>query len=281
MAVLLKGKPIADKIKEDLKEKLSSLKRPPLLASIQIGDNAATEVYIKNQTEAAKSLGIHYELKKLDASISQDAAAKVISELNADKNVSGIIIQMPVPGHINFRSLTGLINPEKDAEGMHPVNLGRIVLGDYKIGPCTAMAVMEILASTGVDLYGKNTVIIGHSEIVGKPLAMMLLKKFATVSVCHIATYEHSMLWEYVKKAEVLVVAVGKAGFVKGEFIKDEAIVIDVGINKVGDKITGDIEFETAEKRASFITPVPGGIGPITTTMLMRNVVEICCGKET
>ncbi|MFA5500758.1 MAG: bifunctional 5,10-methylenetetrahydrofolate dehydrogenase/5,10-methenyltetrahydrofolate cyclohydrolase, partial [Candidatus Omnitrophota bacterium] len=165
--------------------------------------------------------------------------------------------------------------PEKDAEGMHPENLGRILLGQYKIGPCTAMAVMELLEASKIDLYGKEAVIVGHSEIVGKPLALMLLNKFATTTVCHIATGERGALADHVKRAEVLIVAVGKAGIVKGEWVKEGAVVIDVGINKVADKIVGDVEFEEASARAAFITPVPGGVGPLTTTILMRNVVEL------
>lgn len=158
---------------------------------------------------------------------------------------------------------------------MHPQNLGNVVMGNYKIGPCTAIAVMELLESTKVDLYGKEAVIVGHSEIVGKPLSMMLLKKFATTTVCHIATGERGILHEHVKRGEILVVAVGKAGLIKGDWVREGAIVVDVGINKVGDKIVGDIEFDGASKRASFITPVPGGVGPLTTAVLMRNTIEL------
>jgi methylenetetrahydrofolate dehydrogenase (NADP+)/methenyltetrahydrofolate cyclohydrolase len=172
-----------------------------------------------------------------------------------------------------------MILPAKDAEGMHPANLGKIVLGQYRIGPCTAMAVMELLESTKMNLYGKEAVIVGHSEIVGKPLSLMLLNKFATTTVCHIATGERGVLADHVKRAEVLIVAVGKAGIVKGEWIKKDAIVIDVGINRAGDKILGDVEFDPAAERASYITPVPGGVGPITTTILMRNVVELFRGQ--
>jgi len=180
-----------------------------------------------------------------------------------------------VPKGIDAKRLVNIIRPEKDAEGMHPENLGRILLGDYNIGPCTAMAVMALLESTGVKLYGKEAVVVGHSEIVGKPLSLMLLNKFATTTVCHIATGERGVLCEHVKRGEVLVVAVGKAALIKGGWIKEGAIVVDVGINKVGDKIVGDVEFEGASQRASYITPVPGGVGPLTTTILMRNTVEL------
>lgn len=275
MAQILKGKPIADKIKEDLKSQISNFKERPKLAALQIGENQASEVYAENQKKQADALGIEYELKKLDDRISQEKAETVIRQLNKDKNTTAVILQLPVPKQINAKLLVNLINPSKDAEGMHPENLGKILLGTYSIGPCTAMGVMELLASTGVKLYGKEAVCVGHSEIVGKPLSLMLLNKFATTCVCHIATGERGALPEHVKQAEILIVAVGKAGIIKGEWVKEGAIVIDVGINKVGDKIVGDVEFEEAEKRASFITPVPGGVGPLTTAILMRNVVEL------
>jgi len=165
------------------------------------------------------------------------------------------------------------IAPAKDAEGMHPENLGHVLLGDAKLAPCTAQAAMQLIGSTGIELYGKEAVIVGHSEIVGKPLSMLLLSKFVTTTVCHIATGERGVLPEYVKNAEILVVAVGKAELIKGDWIKEGAIVIDVGINRVGDKLVGDVEFERAKQSAGFITPVPGGVGPLTVTMLMRNVV--------
>jgi methylenetetrahydrofolate dehydrogenase (NADP+)/methenyltetrahydrofolate cyclohydrolase len=163
---------------------------------------------------------------------------------------------------------------------MHPANIGKIVFGKASILPCTLAAVMELLKETGVDLYGKEVVIVGHSEIVGKPLALLLLEKFATVTVAHIGTSKAGKLEEHVKKAEVLIVAVGKAGLIKGEWIKEGAIVIDVGINRIADKIVGDVEFEGAEKRAAFITPVPGGVGPLTVTMLMRNLVEAAKSQQ-
>jgi len=275
MANLLKGKDLADKIKNNLIDEISKFKTKPKLAAVEIGENQASEVYIINQKKQADLLGIAYELIKLDGAISEKEAENNILKLNKDDSVTAIIIQLPVPKQINAKILVGMIDPSKDAESMHPSNLGKILLGDYKIGPCTAMGVMELLESTGVKLYGKEAVCVGHSEIVGKPLSLMLLSKFATTCVCHIATGERGALPGHVKNAEILIVAVGKAGLIKGEWIKEGAIVIDVGINKVGDKIVGDVEFEEAEKRASYITPVPGGVGPLTTTILMRNVVEL------
>lgn len=278
-SALLEGKVIAEKIKIVIKEAVDGLKskygRAPKLVALQLGENASSAVYVKAQKKAVESLGIEYELKVLPASITQAEAEELVRGLNNDKDTTAVILQLPVPKGVDAKKLVKLIAPEKDAEGMHPENLGRILLGQYKIGPCTAMAVMELLEASKVDLYGKEAVIVGHSEIVGKPLALMLLNKFATTTVCHIATGERGALADHVKRAEVLVVAVGKAGIVKGEWVKEGAVVIDVGINKVADKIVGDVEFEGASARAAFITPVPGGVGPLTTTILMRNVVEL------
>lgn len=274
MANLLEGKPIAVKIKEKISQEVQTLKNKPVLASIMVGDNPGAASYVKSQTKVAEGLGIEYKLHNLAADTSEAALIEFIQKLNADKSVNGIIVQMPLPQQIDYKKISQFITPEKDVEGMHPANIGKIVFGKAVILPCTPAAVMELLKETGVDLYGKEVVMVGHSEIVGKPLALLLLEKFATVSVCHIGTSKAGKLEEHVKKAEILIVAVGKAGLIKGEWVKEGAIVIDVGINRVGDKIVGDVEFEAAEKRASYITPVPGGVGPLTVTMLMRNLVE-------
>ena len=259
MAKLLEGKPLAEKIKQGIKQEVLSLKKKLVLASVQVGENPGASAYVKSQQKAAESLGIEYRLDKLGQETSEKSLIEFIQKLNSDKSVNGIIVQMPLPSQIDYKEISRHISPEKDIEGMHP---------------CTPASVMELLNSTGVDLYGKEVVVVGHSEIVGKPLALLLLDKFATVTVCHIGTSKAGKLEEHVRKAEVLIVAVGKAGLIKGEWIKQGAIVIDVGINRVGDKIVGDVEFEEAEKRASYITPVPGGVGPLTVTMLMRNLVE-------
>jgi methylenetetrahydrofolate dehydrogenase (NADP+)/methenyltetrahydrofolate cyclohydrolase len=275
----LEGKVIAEGLKAAVRSEVEALKaktgRVPKLVAVQLGENASSAVYVKAQMKVAQSLGIEYDLKVLPAETTQAEAEKLIAELNADKSTSAVILQLPVPKGIDAKRLVNMIAPGKDAEGMHPENLGKILLGQYKTGPCTAMAVMELLESTKINLYGKEAVIVGHSEIVGKPLALMLLNKFVTTTVCHIATGERGVLSDHVKRAEILVVAVGKAGIVKGEWVKNGAVVIDVGINKVGDKIVGDVEFEGASAKAAYITPVPGGVGPITTTILMRNTVEL------
>jgi len=275
MAELLSGKPIALKIKEELKRELASVSGKPKLVAVQIGKDKSSDLYLSKQKKEAMFLGIDYDVLTLSPSASQEEAVNAIKGLNEDAGVTAIIIEMPVPKKIDAKSLILAIDPIKDAECMHPANIGRILLGDETIGPCTPMAVMELIRSSGADLYGKEAVCVGHSDIVGKPLALMLLNKFATTSICHIATAERGMLKDYVNRADVLVVAVGKPALIKGSWIKKGAIVVDVGINKEGDKIVGDVEFEEASKRASFITPVPGGVGPLTTAMLMKNIVYL------
>lgn len=278
MATLLEGRPLAEKIGAVITAEIAALKAKcgssPKLVALQIGENASSTLYARNQKKTAEALGIEYQLKPLSAGASQAEAEKAIKDLNADTSVTAVILQLPAPLQIDAKKLIGMIAPEKDAEGMHPQNIGKILTGKYSIGPCTAMAVMELLVSTGVDLYGKEAVIVGHSEIVGKPLGLMLLNNFATTTVCHIATSQKGSLADHVRRAEILIAAVGKAGLIKADWVMDGAIVVDVGINKVGDRIIGDVEFEGASRRASYITPVPGGVGPLTTMMLMRNTVE-------
>ena len=274
MAKLLEGKPIAEAIKQAIAQEVSAMAKKPVLASVMVGENAGAESYVKSQKKVAENLGIEYQFHKFAGDTTESALIEFVQKLNVDKGVNGIIIQMPLPAQIDYKKISQFILPEKDVEGMHPANIGRILFGKARMVPCTAASAMELLLSTGIDLYGKEVVIVGHSEIVGKPLALLLLEKFATVTVCHIGTSKAGKLEEHVKKAEVLLVAVGKAGLIKGEWIKEGAIVIDIGINRVADKIVGDVEFEAAQARASYITPVPGGVGPLTVTMLMRNVVE-------
>ncbi len=274
MAKLLEGKIVADKIKEQLKGCVQDLKQPPVLASILVGDNPSAIAYVKAQAKIAQELGIIYQQHQFAQGTSEDKLIDFVLKINADVSVNGIVVQIPLPKGISYLKICELISPNKDIEGMHPTNIGKLLFSQARIVACTANSVMELLDSTGIDLYGKEVVVVGHSEIVGKPLAMLLLAKFATVTICHIATSEVGKLQEHVERAEVLIVAVGQAGLIKGEWIKKGAVVIDVGINRLGDKIVGDVEFESAAKRASFITPVPGGVGPLTVAILMRNLVE-------
>ena len=274
------AKEIREKLKKDIEDMVSKYKKPLCLAAVQVGENAASAVYLKSQKKTAEALGIEFKLITLPKETKESELIDFIGKLNKDEGVTAIIIQMPLPKEINSKVIIEYIDPKKDAEGMHPANLGKVLTGNFDIAPCTPLAVMELIKLSGVKLYGKEVVVVGHSEIVGKPLSLMLLKDFATTTVCHIGTGERGNLPEHVKKAEVLVVAVGKAGLVKGEWVKEGAVVIDVGINRVGDKLVGDVEFEGASRRAGFITPVPGGVGPLTVTMLMRNVIASYRGQN-
>jgi methylenetetrahydrofolate dehydrogenase (NADP+)/methenyltetrahydrofolate cyclohydrolase len=274
LAKLLEGRSVAEKIREEIKIQVQGLKNPPFLASILVGDDPGAATYAQSQAKIAEKLGIVYKLFKLKQDITEEALIDFIFKLNADKTVNGIIVQMPVSQHIDYKKIVEFISPLKDVEGMHPANMGKVLFGRSRIVACTANSVMELLNSTGLDLYGKETVIVGHSEIVGKPLMLLLLEKFATVTVCHIGTSKVGKLEGHVRRAEILIVAVGQAGLIKGDWIKEGSIVIDVGINRINDKIVGDVEFEEAQKRAAYITPVPGGVGPLTVTVLMRNLVE-------
>ena len=280
MAKLLEGKIVADKIKEKLKVSVQNLKQPPILASILVGENPSAVAYVKTQARIAQSLGITYKLCQLSESISEDELFDFVCKLNNDVSVNGIVVQVPLPRHIDYLKICERILPNKDVEGMHPANIGKLLFGQAKIVACTANAVMELLDSTDIDLYGKEVVIGGYSEIVGKPLSLLLLKKFATVTICHIATSKAGKLQEHVQRAQVLIVAVGQAGLIKGEWIKEGAIVVDVGINRSEGKLVGDVEFATAFKRAAYITPVPGGVGPLTVAILMRNLVEAAFDQQ-
>ena len=277
-ARLLRGRDIAEGLKDQIKNELSEMKQErawaPKLVSVQIGDDSSSEVYAQAQCRAAGELGIECVLKRLPEKTTQAIAEDAIDLLNTDKMVTGIMIQFPVPDHIDSGRLVNAVSPDKDVEGLHPLNLGKILLDDSAIVPCTANACMALIKSTGVDLRGKEVVIVGHSPLVGKPLALLLMSELTTVAVCHVATSERGNLEGHVRRAEILIVAVGKPGLIKGEWIKEGAIVIDVGINRTKAGIVGDIEFETAKEAASYITPVPGGVGPLTTFMLMRNVIN-------
>ncbi|HNX80901.1 MAG TPA: bifunctional 5,10-methylenetetrahydrofolate dehydrogenase/5,10-methenyltetrahydrofolate cyclohydrolase [Candidatus Omnitrophota bacterium] len=276
MAKLLEGRPIAERMKEGLKQQIAGLSCKPVLASVMVGTNAGASSYVKSQEKTAESLGIEYRLTELPQETTEEQLVACIEKLNSDKSVNGIIIQMPLPNHLDAKIASCSIAPEKDVEGMNPAHVGQFLCAKTALVPCTAAAVMELIKETGVHVYGKDVVIVGHSQIVGKPLTLLLLEKLATVTVCHIGTSKAGKLADHVRTAEILIVAVGKAGLIKGEWIKEGAVVIDVGINRVHDTIVGDVEFDAAAQRAAWITPVPGGVGPLTVTMLMRNVLLSC-----
>ncbi len=279
MAIILDGKKISEEIIQSMKSEVQVLRerhsRTPLLVCVQLGRNLSSKLYVRAQGRVAEELGIDYRLLELPDNIQKSDLANEIGKLNKDLGVHAIIIQTPLPDGVDFNEVVSLVSPFKDAEGIHPQNLGKIISGKNTVEPCTPAACMELLRYHKIELYGKEAVVVGHSGIVGKPLSIMLLNKFATTTVCHIATSEANKLEGHVKRADILVVAVGKPNLIKGSWIKKGAVVIDVGITYNGDRIIGDVEFEEAEKSAYAITPVPGGVGPLTVTMLMRNCFEL------
>ena len=278
-ARILEGAPVAEKIKAEVAERIAAAKAKiePKLVAIMVGDNAGARAYARSQGKACEEVGIAYELRELGDDTTEAQLINEIANLNMDPSATALILTMPVPAHINGRAAQRMIAPTKDADGVHPVNLGGVVQGRRILAPCTAMAVMEILEQSGTKLEGAEAVVVGHSEIVGKPTALFLMEAFATTTVCHIATRD---LAAHTRQAEVLVVGVGKAGLVNGSMIMPGATVIDVGINRVPDpetgksKIVGDVDFASAVEVAGAITPVPGGVGMVTTAMLLRNVAE-------
>lgn len=262
-AKLLSGREIANRIKAQLKREAALIKkrfgRAPTLSVIQVGTDGAETIYIRSQEIVAKELGINYRLVKLTSSISQEKLIGKIKKLNRDRTVTALMLGLPLPKRIDLKEVLSYVDPTKNVEKVNP----------------TASSVIELIKSTGISLYGREAVVIGHSELVGKPIALALLDRLATVTVCHIGTATSGNLKGHINRAQILVVAVGKPNVIKGKWVKRGAIVIDVGINKVGKKIVGDVEFESARQRASFITPVPGGVGPLTVVMLMRNCIEL------
>lgn len=277
-AQLLDGKILAAAIKEKLKMQVASLKKArgaiPHVVNIAIGEDHAASAYAKAQIKAAEDIGINYRLETLPFDVSQKKILDRINQLNADPSVNGIMVQKPLPLSFDYHLIANCIDIVKDLEGVNVANIGKMLLGKTHLIPCTPAAVMALIDSVGINLRGKEAVVVGHSEIVGKPLALLLLEKLATVTVCHIATSEAGKLIEHVSKADILIVAAGKPQLIKGDWIKNGSVVIDVGINQVDDKIVGDVEFDAAKAKASHITPVPGGVGPVTVMMLMKNAVE-------
>ena len=278
MAKVISAKEIAEVINLSVKEKISALcasrGRGPRLVSLSVGHNESARIYVNMQEKLAQRVGVEFSQEELDPGIDQDALIDRVRQLNSDERVTAIIVQQPLPEGIDHSHVVAAIVPEKDAEGLHPYNLGKILRREADIVPCTPGAIMKILNVEGVDLYGKEVVIIGHSAIVGKPLSLMMLNETATTTVCHIGTAEKGDILFHARRADVLVVAVGCARMVKGDWVKKGAVVIDVGINKVDGGIVGDVDMDAVSKKAAVVTPVPGGVGPITVSILMRNVLR-------
>lgn len=272
-ATLIDGKAIAADMKKDVAKRAAELAEKgwqPKLISLSVGDVAAAELYVRNQQRTAESAGVEFEARNYPAETSLEQLTGIIQGLNADPRVNGIIIQRPLPEHIPVKTLQKLVHPLKDVEGMHPASIGNIVYNDLALGPCTAVAAVEILKTLPLDIEGLNVTVIGHSEIVGKPIAFLLMGLGATVTVCHHMTRSVAM---HSRAADAVFVAVGKPGLVTGEMLKPGCVVIDIGINRVEGKTVGDADFESCSQVAGWITPVPGGVGPVTVATLMSNAV--------
>lgn len=275
MAHIIDGKALAEKVKSEVAAKNQELIKKgitPGLAVVLVGTNSASQVYVRNKRASCEKAGIKSFAYDLPEMTSETALLELIGNLNDDPAVHGILVQLPLPKHIDESKIIQAIDPDKDVDGFHPINVGKLSLGQKCLKPCTPSGVMKLIETTGIDLKGKNAVIIGRSNIVGKPMALMLLEKHATVTICHSRTAD---LPSETRRADVLVAAVGRAKMVKGSWLKKDAIVIDVGMNRdENGKLCGDVDFADAQKIASYITPVPGGVGPMTIAMLLMNTVE-------
>lgn len=275
-AHLIDGKALAMSLREGIAKEVSSLQThsgvQPGLAAVLVGDDPASAVYVRNKKIACEKAGLYPQEHRMSASTTQEDLLTLIQQLNADPKIHGILVQLPLPPHIESRAILQAVSPEKDVDGFHPVNVGRLVEGDPVFAPCTPKGVIHMIDSTGLDISGKRAVVIGRSNIVGKPVAMLLLHRHATVTICHSRTKD---LPSVVKEADIVIAAIGKPLFVTSDMIKEGAVVIDVGINRLDNgKLVGDVDFDRVKDRAGWITPVPGGVGPMTIAMLLQNTLE-------
>ena len=275
MALRIDGKQISAQIRGEIREACETFQAErgyaPGLAVVIVGEDPASQVYVRNKKRACEEVGFYSEGYELPENTTQEELNALVDRLNADEKIHGILVQLPLPGHKDEKSLLLRISPEKDVDAFHPYNVGRISTGDYGFLPCTPAGVMELIERSGISVSGKNCVVIGRSNIVGKPMAMLLINASGTVTVCHSRTKNLS---EICRSADILVSAVGKADFVKADMVKEGAVVIDVGMNRNAEgKLCGDVAYDEVAPKCSYITPVPGGVGPMTITMLMRNTL--------
>lgn len=275
MAALIDGKAVSAALKEQVAQEVSCLRDKgvvPGLAVVIVGDDPASKIYVNNKKRACEAVGIYSEEYALPASTSQEELLRLVATLNGRPEISGILVQSPLPGSLDEAAVVAAIDPQKDVDAFHAVNVGKIMLGDYAFLPCTPAGVIELIHSTGVEIAGKECVVIGRSNIVGKPMAMLLLHRHGTVTICHSRTHN---LPEVCRRADILVSAVGKSKFVTADMVKPGAVVIDVGMNRdENGKLCGDVDFEAVEPIAGYLTPVPGGVGPMTIAMLMKNTLS-------
>ncbi len=275
-AQIIDGKALAQSIREGIAEDVRLLEKDtgikPGLAAVLVGDDPASAVYVRNKKIACEKAGLYPQEHLLPASTSQETLLKLVHQLNGDPRIHGILVQLPLPPGMDSQAILQAVSPEKDVDGFHPVNVGRLVTGDPRFIPCTPKGVIQMIDSTGQDIAGKRAVVIGRSNIVGKPVAMLLLHRHATVTICHSRTKD---LPAVVREADMVIAAIGKPLFVTSDMVKPGAIVVDVGINRLADgKLVGDVDFDRVKERAGWITPVPGGVGPMTIAMLLQNTVE-------
>lgn len=274
-SVLINGNEIGKVIRNNSQTRIEDLKKQgvvPGLAVVLVGDNAASKTYVTNKQKTCESLGMHSRLLSFTSSLSQEELMATIHDLNTDDSIHGILVQLPLPKHFDESLILSAISPDKDVDGFHPNNVGKMLLGQETFLPCTPFGVMKLLEHSGIEIAGKHAVVVGRSNIVGKPMGQLLLQKDATVTYAHSKTPD---LGSITRQADILVVAVGIAKLIKAEHIKDGAIVIDVGMNRdENNKLCGDVDFASVSQKASFITPVPGGVGPMTITMLMENTIQ-------
>lgn len=275
MAQIINGKEISEKVRGDIARETEELKAKgitPGLAVVIVGNDPASAVYVRNKHRACEQVGIYSEVHELPESTTEEELLSLVDSLNADNKIHGILVQLPLPKHLDDKAVIERIDPTKDVDAFSAVNVGKIMLGEYDFLPCTPAGVMELLKESGIDPAGKECVIVGRSNIVGKPQAMLMLHANATVTICHSRTKN---LADVTRRADIVVAALGKAKFITGDMIKEGAVVIDVGINRLDDgKLCGDVDFDSAEKKAAYITPVPGGVGPMTITMLLKNTLK-------
>lgn len=274
MATIIDGKLVSAKVRQEVAQQTAVLKEQgitPGLAVIIVGDDPASRVYVNNKKKACADVGFYSEEYAMPADTTMDQLLEVIDTLNERSDINGILCQLPLPKHLDEKVVIDRIDSAKDVDAFSPVNVGKIMIGDYDFLPCTPAGVMELLAHYGISAEGKRCVVIGRSNIVGKPMGMLLLHQNGTVTICHSRTKE---LAEICRSADILVAAVGRANFVTADMIKDGAVVIDVGMNRLNGKLCGDVQFDTVSQKASYITPVPGGVGPMTIGMLMKNTLK-------
>ncbi|KFN09592.1 bifunctional methylenetetrahydrofolate dehydrogenase/methenyltetrahydrofolate cyclohydrolase FolD [Paenibacillus macerans] len=273
-APIINGKQVSQDIRASLREEVEELKKQgltPGLAVVLVGEDPASQVYVRNKEKACHDLGYYSEVHRLPASASQEELLALVDKLNRQNNIHGILVQLPLPKHIDEKAVIDAIAVDKDVDGFHPVNVGNLVIGDDSLLPCTPAGVIELIKRAGVEIAGKHAVVIGRSNIVGKPVSLLLQRENATVTMCHSRT---ANMKELTKQADILVVAIGRANFVDASYVKPGAVVIDVGMNRLDNgKLAGDVDFDSVKEVSGPITPVPGGVGPMTITMLMQNTL--------